>query len=177
MSNLILMLTYKKIPIINIVTNVQVPFSLINAQMQPSQNTERSNLGSYTWTRYHSLEQIHAWLDELKELYPDVITLKTIGTSYEGRDIRGVIIDLKPDQRGDNPLIGMIEGGIHAREWISPATVTWIIKEFLTSTDANIRSMAEAFVWHIFPVMNPDGYVYTFTDVSSSLLNVETLSS
>lgn len=138
--------------------------------MQPSHVTERSSLGSFTWNKYHTLEEIHAWLDELKELYPDVVTLKTIGTSFEGRDIKGVIIDFKPGQREDKPLIGMIEGGIHAREWISPATVTWIIKEFLTSTDANVRSMAEAFVWHIFPVANPDGYDYTFTDVSFSLL-------
>ncbi|XP_026333303.1 zinc carboxypeptidase-like [Hyposmocoma kahamanoa] len=143
------------------IENVQ---DLIDAQMQPSQSTERATLGSFTWTHYHPLEEIYAWLDELKELYPDVVTLKTIGTSYEGRDIRGIIIDFKPDQRSDKPLIGMIEGGIHAREWISPATVTWIIKEFLTSTDSTVRSMAEAFVWHIFPVVNPDGYTYTFTD-------------
>lgn len=61
----------------------------------------------------------------------------------------------------------MIEGGIHAREWISPATVTWIIKEFLKSTDPNIRDLAENIVWHIFPVVNPDGYSYTFSDVST----------
>lgn len=61
----------------------------------------------------------------------------------------------------------MIEGGIHAREWISPATVTYVINEFLTSTDPDVRAMAENIVWHIFPVVNPDGYVYTFTDVST----------
>lgn len=146
------------------------PFSLINAQLQPSQNTRRVSLGSFNWDGYHNLEQIYAWLDELKELYPSVVTLVTIGTSYEGRDIRGIIIDFKPGERGSRPLTGMIEGGIHAREWISPATVTWIIKEFLTSNDTNVRSMAEAFVWHIFPVINPDGYAYTFSDVSFSLL-------
>lgn len=89
-----------------------------------------------------------------------------MGTSYEGRSIKGVVIDFQPDARGERPLTGMIEGGIHAREWISPATVTWIINEFLTSNDADVRFMAETFVWHIFPVVNPDGYVFTFTDVS-----------
>lgn len=64
----------------------------------------------------------------------------------------------------------MIEGGIHSREWISPATVTWIIKEFLTSTNTDVRNLAETFVWHIFPVVNPDGYVYTFSDVSILVL-------
>lgn len=60
----------------------------------------------------------------------------------------------------------MIEGGIHAREWISPATVTFIIEQFLTSTDPQVRFVAENIVWHIFPVVNPDGYSYTFTNVS-----------
>lgn len=68
-----------------------------------------------------------------------------------------------------NQNIGMIEGGIHAREWISPATVTWIIKEFLESNDPEVRFLAENIEWHIFPVVNPDGYAYTFTNVSNYL--------
>lgn len=94
--------------------------------------------------------------------YPDVVSTVTIGLTVEGREIKGVIINFKSDTRDDPPLIAMIEGGIHAREWISPATVTYIINEFLTSNDRNVRSLAESFVWHIFPVVNPDGYDYTF---------------
>lgn len=66
----------------------------------------------------------------------------------------------------------MIEGGIHAREWISPATVTWIIKEFLTSNNTDVKLMAETLVWHIFPVTNPDGYAYTWDSVSNFLPSV-----
>lgn len=97
-------------------------------------------------------------------MYPNIVTTVTIGASVEGRPIKGVIIDHKPER--ESPLKAMIEGGIHSREWISPATVTWIIKEFLNSTDPEVKSMAEAFVWHIFPVINPDGYAYSFTTVS-----------
>ncbi|XP_041969318.1 zinc carboxypeptidase-like [Aricia agestis] len=140
------------------ISNVQ---DLINAQMQPTVGRSTS-LGSFNWEQYHSLATIHAWLDELQTMYPGIVTTVNVGSSYEGRQIKGVIIDFKSGQRGDNPLIGMIEGGIHAREWISPATVTWIIKEFLTSTDPDVRFMAETFVWHIIPVINPDGYSYTF---------------
>lgn len=66
----------------------------------------------------------------------------------------------------------MLEGTIHAREWISAATVTWIIKEFLTSTDPEVRALAENFEWHIFPVVNPDGYVHTFTTVSVTTIMI-----
>ncbi|XP_073950183.1 zinc carboxypeptidase-like [Choristoneura fumiferana] len=146
------------------ITNVQ---DLIDAQhntFSSSSSDRSSSLGSFTWDRYYGLDHIHAWLDELEGLYPDVVTTISIGNTVEGRPIKGVIIDYKPNARGERPLTGMIEGGIHAREWISPATVTWIIKEFLTSTDPAVRTLAETFIWHIIPVANPDGYVYTFSN-------------
>ncbi|XP_049779451.1 zinc carboxypeptidase-like [Schistocerca cancellata] len=53
---------------------------------------------------------------------------------------------------------------IHAREWISTASVTWFINEILSSTDARVRSIVDQFDFYIFPVTNPDGYVYSWTD-------------
>lgn len=141
-------------------------FRLIDAQRIPANIDRSTTLGSFSWNQYHNLNEIHDWLDELVTLYPGIVTVVNIGTSHEGRLLKAVVIDFKAGNRGDNPLIGMIEGGIHAREWISPATVTWIIKEFLTSSDPDVRFLAEAFVWHILPVTNPDGYVHTFDGVS-----------
>ena len=56
-----------------------------------------------------------------------------------------------------------IEGGIHAREWMSPAVVTYFINE-LTVNAANNMDMLENLDWYILPVTNPDGYEYTKTD-------------
>ncbi|XP_063539379.1 uncharacterized protein LOC134748516 [Cydia strobilella] len=146
------------------IANVQ---ELIDAQLKtaiPNANSRSSTLGGMSWDRYYGLDNIYNWLDELETLYPNVVTTVNIGTTFEGRQIRAIVIDFKPGQRGERPLTAMIEAGIHAREWISPATATWIIKEFLTSDDPAVRSMAETFVWHIIPVANPDGYAYTFTN-------------
>lgn len=118
-----------------------------------------------TWNEYHSLDEINAWLDELVENYPDVVTEVSMGVSVENRTVKGIKINYNPN----NKYIGMLEGTLHAREWISPAVVTWIIKEFLTSNDPEIKALAENFEWHIFPVVNPDGYEYTFADVSISI--------
>lgn len=53
---------------------------------------------------------------------------------------------------------------MHAREWISGATSTYILNELLTSTDPAVRDIAENFDWYIFPVTNPDGYAYTHSN-------------
>ncbi|XP_011704931.1 PREDICTED: zinc carboxypeptidase-like, partial [Wasmannia auropunctata] len=80
------------------------------------------------------------------------------GKTYEGRPIKGVKVSFKPN----NPGI-FIEGGIHAREWISPATVMYILHQLLTSNNPEVRALAESHDWYIFPSFNPDGYVYTHT--------------
>lgn len=55
-----------------------------------------------------------------------------------------------------------IDGGTHAREWISPAAVTYILNELVVNWDNHepyIRDLA----WYIMPVVNPDGYEYSHT--------------
>ena len=44
-----------------------------------------------------------------------------------------------------------IDGGIHAREWISPAAVTYII-DYLVENSDNLEAD-----YYILPVVNPDG--------------------
>ncbi|KAL4702752.1 hypothetical protein ACJJTC_002292 [Scirpophaga incertulas] len=53
---------------------------------------------------------------------------------------------------------------MNAREWISPAVVNYITNELLTSEDEETRAAAQQFDWHIFPVTNPDGYVWSFSE-------------
>lgn len=123
----------------------------------------------YNWDYYQTLDEIYAWLDKLAEDHPDVVSTFEIGTTVENRVIKGIKIDYKKRER---PTIGLLKGALHAREWITPATVTWIVNQFLTSEDTNVRNLAENVVWHVIPVANPDGYVYSFTHVSTSLSNL-----
>lgn len=117
------------------------------------------------WNTYYKLDAIYGWLDTLATRYSGVVTVIYGGTSYEGRPIKGVKISHGPNKRAV-----FIEGGIHSREWISPATVNYITNELLSSKDEKIRAVARDFDWYIFPVTNPDGYVWSHEEVSFILL-------
>ena len=54
-----------------------------------------------------------------------------------------------------------IEAGIHAREWIAPAVATFVINELAKETEFTSKLN-----FYFIPVANPDGYEYTFSNVS-----------
>ncbi|CAH2044950.1 unnamed protein product, partial [Iphiclides podalirius] len=116
----------------------------------------RSDLRSMTWNTYYKMEDINAWLDDLVSRYPSIVTPIVGGTTIEGREIKGIKIS-----HGSGRKAVFVEGGIHAREWISIATVCYITNELLTNNDAETRAAAVDFDWYIFPVTNPDGYIFS----------------
>lgn len=118
--------------------------------------------GSFGWTSYHTLDEIYAWMDQLAKDHPDNVELLVGGRTYQGREIRGVKLSFGSEKPGV-----FVEGGIHAREWITPATVTYLIDQFLNSKEPEIRQLAQSHDWYMFPSFNPDGYVYTHTSVST----------
>ncbi|XP_018306895.1 carboxypeptidase B [Mycetomoellerius zeteki] len=104
------------------------------------------------WTSYHELNDIYGYLDYLANTYPDVCSVQSIGNSIEGQPLKVLRIS---NGRTNAPAI-WIDGGIHAREWISPAAVTYIIDYLVENSDVLQTD------YYILPVANPDGYRYTF---------------
>jgi len=129
-------------------------------KMVPVSKETRVKQGhSMDWTQYHPIEDMHSYLTYLQDTY-DFVTLESIGKSYEGSDM--IIAKVCKGGCGSKPAM-WVDGGIHAREWISPATVTFILKE-LVENDADHPDLLENLDWYILPVVNPDGYLYTQTE-------------
>ncbi|ORY31555.1 hypothetical protein BCR33DRAFT_771803, partial [Rhizoclosmatium globosum] len=97
--------------------------------------------------------------------YSNVLTyVPSIAVSHQGRNVPAIIITDKSVPSSAKKTIWW-NGMMHAREWISPATVMWIANNLLTgsSSDATIASWLKQFQFVITPMNNPDGYEYTFT--------------
>ena len=57
-----------------------------------------------------------------------------------------------------------VDGGLHAREWITVAATMLFIKKLLEGygSDAYITSMLDSTKFAIQPLANPDGYAYSW---------------
>ncbi|XP_023341938.1 carboxypeptidase B-like [Eurytemora carolleeae] len=86
---------------------------------------------SMSWENYMRLETIYTWMDGLASDFPEKCKVYNIGRSVEDREIKLIKVGThnRNYKRASPKPSVFIEGGLHAREWISPATVTFITKE------------------------------------------------
>ena len=115
------------------------------------------------FTNFHSPAQMDAELNALAAAHPGLAQVFTIGTTAEGRPIRGLKIsdNVATDEPGEGDVVFV--GLHHAREWISAELALYLAEYLVThhGTDPALAAcMNQLEVW-IIPVMNPDGYAYS----------------
>ncbi len=113
------------------------------------------------FTAYKSLDQINAKLDQMVADRPDLAGIVQAGTSIENRPIRGLRIS---GPGAGKPAV-LYNGTQHAREWIAPMVCMWIADRLVYGydTDPQLQSLLDRVEFYVFPVINPDGYVYSWT--------------
>ena len=110
---------------------------------------------------FRTLDEINARLDAWVAARPDLVTPFTIGSSLEGRPIRGVRIT-KAAPGAPGVLFNATQ---HAREW-GATTATLYIADALVAgygADPRITALLDRAWIDVIPVCNPDGYVFTWT--------------
>jgi murein tripeptide amidase MpaA len=140
-----------------------IEYSVMISDVEASQEQLTAAPDDDWFKSYHDYNATVNWMKNLVTQFPSLATLVTIGTSYQGRTIYGVHVTGKNSSNAAKPGI-FYDGGIHAREWISPATVSFILNNLLTlyGTDQEVTALVDAIEWTIVPIFNPDGYQYTF---------------
>ncbi|XP_042882433.1 carboxypeptidase B-like [Penaeus japonicus] len=145
---------------------LSVPHTIMIDDVQRKINEERKGLNRSRGktgihiSEYNELEAIEAYMSEVSEKY-EWVSLKSIGKTFEGRDLWVNILAVP----GDTPKPAVwIDCGIHAREWITQATCLYGL-EYLTTqygTDEAATSLLDAYDIYLMPMHNPDGYYYTW---------------
>lgn len=119
----------------------------------------RPRSGAMTFDRYYQHQEINDYLDNLQKLLCKNVHVKvtTVGKSYEGREIKTIKLT-NGDGRKKNSIF--MDAGIHAREWIAPATALYFINQFVDSHgDGNeARKLLDKVDIVVMPLINADGY-------------------
>ncbi|KXS20897.1 peptidase M14, carboxypeptidase A [Gonapodya prolifera JEL478] len=122
-------------------------------------------------TSYHNYDDILVWMKELVLAHSDIATLVEVGKTYEGRTIYGIAkmhTPNTPDSESTAPLGFIFHGAQHAREWISAAVSIYLLDSLVAtlSSETMPETVADLaltkFEWTVIPVMNVDGYIYTW---------------
>ncbi|KAG8520287.1 Carboxypeptidase B2, partial [Galemys pyrenaicus] len=130
-------------------------------EQQTFNNTISPRGSSSYYEQYHSLNEIYTWMEVMTENYPDMVEKIHIGSSFEKYPLYVLKISRK-EQRAKNAM--WIDCGIHAREWISPAFCLWFVG-YVThfyGRDKIYTNLLRHMDFYIMPVVNVDGYDYTW---------------
>ncbi|CAJ0944463.1 unnamed protein product, partial [Mesorhabditis belari] len=117
---------------------------------------------NFNLAQYHSFADVINYLNALAVTYPELVSVQPIGTTHEGRQIPLIKVTNKRLQSGNKKAV-WVDGGIHAREWVSPSTVLYFIHTLITQYDKDpkIRQYVDSMDWYLVPLLNPDGYEYS----------------
>jgi hypothetical protein len=141
-----------------------MPYKAIGTIGDPNQPFERYTDGSNYQTEFLRYDEIIAQYEQWRAAYPTIITREQIGTSLQNRPVW--VYRLRNPYAAVPPTGVLIQGGIHAREWLSPPTVMYItdmmLKDGLNS--AMGWDLLTRYELSVVPVVNPDGYEYTWTN-------------
>ncbi|WP_031508325.1 M14 family metallopeptidase [Streptomyces megasporus] len=110
---------------------------------------------------YHNHAEMTAAIDGYARKYPDIISKRVIGKSYQGRDIVAVKIsdNVRTDENEPEVLLTHHQ---HAREHLTVEMALYVIREFgeRYGSDSRITRMVDQRELWIIPDMNPDGGEY-----------------
>ncbi|XP_076451209.1 zinc carboxypeptidase-like [Babylonia areolata] len=111
---------------------------------------------------YYTLSQVNRYLANFEARFPRLAARKMMGRkTHENRTVYYMEIGTP----GYNKPVIFIEGLAHAREWVSTASLLYTIHMMLQGYHSGEQAIREAltqYTWIIIPVVNPDGYEYTW---------------
>ncbi|HRJ49611.1 MAG TPA: M14 family metallocarboxypeptidase, partial [Phycisphaerales bacterium] len=149
--------------------DIQTSIDAESRRLREQRDREQGGLveprGGRSWfDDYKDLDAILAQLDAVAASKPQITVVETIGQSLESRPIKAIRIT-GPGGPGNRPAV-FYHGGQHAREWITPMTIMYFADRLVGSygSDARVTDLLNNVEIILVPVMNPDGYSFSWTN-------------
>lgn len=126
------------------------------------QSAEKSidNIIVFDDPEMYTYEDMEKDIQDICRVYDDKVSCSAIAETYDGRKVYDVIVG---DIKSSNHV--MIQGAIHAREYITTQLVMKQLAELLKKSDSNeavydnmtVNDLLNDTAIHIIPMVNPDG--------------------
>ncbi|KAI1126813.1 hypothetical protein F5Y10DRAFT_244123 [Nemania abortiva] len=129
---------------------------------------KKSDVTDVYFQDYQPYSVIVAWMRLIDSMFQGrgLVQMISIGKSYEGRDIPALRVGIRSNENtpGQGREIILVTGGFHSREWIATSSVNYVAWSFIQSVDNDpmVQRILERFDLVFIPVLNPDGYEYTW---------------
>ncbi|MDZ7339146.1 MAG: M14 family metallopeptidase [candidate division KSB1 bacterium] len=153
--------------VVSLIVGTLVCWGVAAESGQAQAKPHRVNLA---FDRYYSYEELTEALRTLQKAYPKFLTLRSVGKSYQGRDIWVMIIN-NPDTGPEMSKAAMyIDGNIHGNEIqggeVCLYTIWFLMENY--GEIAKVTELVDRRVFYILPTVNPDGRAWWFDQPNTS---------
>lgn len=98
---------------------------------------------------FWTYEEMKQFTLNLQTQYPNLVKRDVIGQSIEGRDIFGLRVSSGSQEFGKKPII-FVDAGVHAREWVGPASALYLLNQLVTNPEVT-NELLDKVDWVIVP--------------------------
>jgi murein tripeptide amidase MpaA len=108
---------------------------------------------------YYTYDELTSLLREWSEEYPQLFSLESIGTSYEGREIWLVTVTNAATGPHDEKPAFLVEANIHSVEVTGCTAALHLLERLVTAhgSDEKVTRALDTRTFYVIPRLNPDG--------------------
>lgn len=121
---------------------------------------------TYDFDRFLRYDELTTWLHDAAAAHPQLMTVESYGTSYEGRDLwLATITDTSTGAHDVKPA-HWVDANIHAIEVTGGVAALYLIHHLVTGhgTDPVVTEALRTRTFYVAPRVNPDGVEWALAD-------------
>ncbi len=124
------------------------------------QDTFVDETGNVDWNKYYTSAETNSIMREFAVLYPDMVSINSLGKSWQGKDLLLMeITNTKTKQKPYEKPALYVDGNIHSGELTGSAVSLYLAGYLLQNYENNprIKRLLDTRTFYIRPKFNPDG--------------------